>query len=64
MKAECCFVGKERTETIEVELKATQHDCFSGTKRFEMNGVFYYVKLMLLSEKVGKVFEAKPKEKE
>jgi len=63
MKAECAFIGKEKTPTIEVELKATQHGCFSGVKKFEMNGVFYYVKLTLLSEKIGKVFEPKSEEK-
>jgi hypothetical protein len=64
LKSENVIIGKERSPTIEIEMVPTSRGCYSGVKKFEMNGKFYFLKQVLMPEAIGKVFETEKTEKE
>lgn len=59
MSAEVAIIGNKPSPTIGIELIPTTRGCFSGVGKFEMDGRKFFVKVVLMPENIGKVFEIK-----
>lgn len=59
LRAEIVVFGKDKSPIIEIDFTPTAKICYSGVGKFEMNGRKFFLKVVLMPEDIGKVFENK-----
>jgi hypothetical protein len=57
LRAEVVVFGKDKSPIIKIDFTPTAKRCYSGVGKFEMNGRKFFLKVVLMPENIGRIFE-------